>query len=48
MRTGPFNVGFIRVFQTVVDGIKLLTKRTLGSKVKLCSGVFLVLRVMVN
>jgi NADH:ubiquinone oxidoreductase subunit H len=48
MRTRPFNVGFMGALQTVVDGIKLLTKGVIGSKVKFCSGIFVLLGVLVN
>jgi NADH:ubiquinone oxidoreductase subunit H len=48
LRTRPYNVRFIGALQTVVDGIKLLTKGVIGSKVKFCSRIFVLLRVLVN
>jgi NADH:ubiquinone oxidoreductase subunit H len=48
LRTGPYNVRFMRALQTLVDGVKLLTKGVIGSKVKFCSGLFVVLGVVVN
>lgn len=48
LRTRPYNVGFLGMLQTVVDGVKLLTKGVMRSKVKFCSGMFVLLRVLVN
>jgi NADH:ubiquinone oxidoreductase subunit H len=48
LRTGPMNVRWIRVIQTVVDGIKLLTKRVIRSKVIFTSGAFVLTGVMIN
>jgi NADH:ubiquinone oxidoreductase subunit H len=48
LRTRPLNVGYMRILQTIVDRIKLLTKRVIGSKVKFCSGMFVLLGVVVN
>jgi NADH:ubiquinone oxidoreductase subunit H len=48
LRTRPQNVGYLGMLQTIVDGFKLLTKRVIGSKVKFCSGMFVLLGVVVN
>lgn len=48
LRTGPMNVGWIRIVQTVVDRIKLLTKRVMRSKVIFTSGAFVLTGVMIN
>jgi len=36
------------VLQTIVDGVKLLTKGVVGGKVVLCSGVFVIVRCRLN
>jgi NADH-quinone oxidoreductase subunit H len=48
LRTGPMNVRWMGVIQTVVDGIKLLTKRVIRSKVIFTSGAFVLTGVMIN
>merc|ERR1712203_912093 len=48
LRTRPIVVGWWRVLQTIVDRVKLLTKRVIGGKVVLCSGVFLMVRCGLN
>lgn len=48
LRTRPYNVGFIGLLQTVVDGIKLLTKRSIGRKLYTTSRYFLICRVVIN
>lgn len=48
LRTRPLNVGWLGVIQTLVDRVKLLTKRTMGGKVMFTSGAFVVTGVMIN
>lgn len=48
LRTGPIVVRWWRVLQTIVDGVKLLTKGVVGGKVVLCSGVFLLVGCGLN
>lgn len=36
------------MLQTIVDGIKLLTKGVVGGKVAMCSGVFVIVRCRLN
>jgi len=36
------------VLQTIVDGVKLLTKGVVGGKVVLCSGVFVAVGCRLN
>lgn len=48
LRTRPINVGWIGMLQTIVDGIKLLTKGVIGSKVIFTSGAFVLTGVIIN
>jgi NADH:ubiquinone oxidoreductase subunit H len=48
LRTRPLNVRWMGVIQTVVDGVKLMTKGVIGSKVIFTSGAFVLTGVIIN
>lgn len=48
LRTRPVVVRWWGVLQTIVDGIKLLTKGVVRGKVVLCSRVFVAVRCGLN
>lgn len=48
LRTRPIVVRWWRVLQTIVDRVKLLTKRVVGGKVAICSGVFVLVGCGLN
>jgi len=48
LRTRPMVVRWWGVLQTIVDGVKLLTKGVVRGKVVLCSGVFVIVRCGLN
>jgi len=48
LRTRPIVVRWWGVLQTIVDGVKLLTKRVVGGKVAMCSGVFVLVGCRLN
>lgn len=48
LRTGPIRVGYLGSLQTLVDRIKLLTKRVLRGKVMYFGRMFVITGVLVN